>query len=333
MPYTVGGAFTSFRSTTVDLNPDQTRNARTSRDYLIKQIRTLAGSDSAFPRLCGEPIHYGSFARRTKIRPLDDIDFLVVLDPRETEERHQGNGKSWLKITDPSAPLAAFPDDHGYVSSVKVLNRMRDELQGLPVYRKAIVVRNQQAVVLNLTSYDWSFDIVPAVPVVGYLGTVLHYLIPNGTGDWMRTDSRKDQAWVTQINQRHNNLFLPLVRVLKHWNVNGAPTKPRLQSYYFEALAARVFDGAPLIQSLPEGAARFFSTAGSYVVQTCPDPKGLGPALDAGVPWEIKEKVRTALGEASERAGYAQMYERQSDNEKAIYWWGRVFGSSFPSYG
>src|SRR5690554_1351734 len=103
MPYTVGGAFTAFRSTTVDLDPDQTRTARTSRDYLIKQMRTLAGSDSAFPRLCGDPIHYGSFARRTKIRPLDDIDFMVVLDGRGVEERHQGDGKSYLKIIDTSA--------------------------------------------------------------------------------------------------------------------------------------------------------------------------------------------------------------------------------------
>ncbi|MEM6782209.1 MAG: nucleotidyltransferase [Bacteroidota bacterium] len=333
MAYTVGGAFTAFRSHTVDLDSDQTRTARTSRDYLIKQVRTLAGNDSAFPRLGGDPIHYGSFARRTKIRPLDDIDLMVVLDGTGTTEHHKGDGKCWLQISDQNAPLAAYPDSYGYVSSIKVLNRMRDELGKLSSYRKAEVRRNQQAVVLNLVSYDWSFDLVPAVPIANFLGTVTHYLIPNGSGDWMRTDPRKDQAWVTRINQRHSNRFLPLVRLLKHWNVNGAQTKPRLPSYYFEALAARVFDGAPLIQSLPDGVAQFFSTVGVYVSQSCPDPKGLGPALDADISWDTKQKVIAALGEASERSGYARMYERQSNHEKAIYWWGRVFGSSFPTYG
>lgn len=333
MVRTVGGAFAAFRSNTVDLDADQTCTARTSRDYLIKQIRTLAGNDSAFPRLGGDPIHYGSFARRTKIRPLDDIDFMVVMNGNGTAEDHRGEGKSWLRIADNTAPLAAYPDAHGYVSSIKVLNRMRDELSRLPAYRKAEVRRNQQAVVLSLTSYSWSFDIVPAVPVIGgYFSTVLHYVIPDGSGDWMRTDPRKDQTWVTRINQRHNNLFLPLVRVLKHWNVNEAQTKPRLQSYYLEALAARVFDGAPLIQSLPDGAERFFSTAGIYVSQSCPDPKGLGPALDANVSSETKQKVRLALGEATQRVGYARMYERQGNQKDAIYWWGRVFGSNFPSY-
>jgi hypothetical protein len=39
------------------------------------------------------------------------------------------------------------------------------------------------------------------------------------------------------------------------------------------------------------------------------------------------------MSEASTWAGYALMYEAQSKHDEAIYWWQRVFGSQFPSYG
>ena len=65
----------------------------------------------------------------------------------------------------------------------------------------------------------------------------------------------------------------------------------------------------------------------------CQDPKGLGPNLDANVDWDTKRKVIAALNDAATYAGYALMYEEQSDDKNAIYWWGRIFGTWFPTYG
>jgi hypothetical protein len=53
-------------------------DARASRDWLFGQIREVALRHADFPRVYPEvDIHYGSFARRTKIRDLDDIDLIV----------------------------------------------------------------------------------------------------------------------------------------------------------------------------------------------------------------------------------------------------------------
>jgi hypothetical protein len=79
MPYTVWGAFDTFRKNTVDLVADEVSRALVSRDYLIDQIKTLARTDATFPRTSGDAIPYGSFARKTKIRPLDDIDLLTCI--------------------------------------------------------------------------------------------------------------------------------------------------------------------------------------------------------------------------------------------------------------
>jgi hypothetical protein len=79
MPKTVNGAFSEFLSDKVNLDKDQTTKSRSSRDWLLGQI-ALFQSDSTFPKSYSEKdIHFGSFARRTKIRPLDDIDLMICL--------------------------------------------------------------------------------------------------------------------------------------------------------------------------------------------------------------------------------------------------------------
>ena len=206
MAYTVWSAFDQFRRDVVDLAPEDSDSARTSRDYLVTQLKALAGRDVAFPRVSGDYMPFGSFARKTKIRPLDDIDLLLFLNGRGTEER-----KAWSEqyvyqvyIKDDSAPLASFGDSYGFVGSTSILNKIRDALSSIPNYRQAAIHRNMQAITLQLKSYTWNFDIVPALPV-GSDGTVTHYLIPNGKGQWSRTDPRIDKDNVTKLNGKHNS--------------------------------------------------------------------------------------------------------------------------------
>jgi UTP:GlnB (protein PII) uridylyltransferase len=84
MPYTVWGAFDKFRADAVDLKANQSNQARSNRDYLFNQLKSLCVNGRNFPKILAF-IPYGSFARKTKIRPLDDIDMLIILDGRNTE--------------------------------------------------------------------------------------------------------------------------------------------------------------------------------------------------------------------------------------------------------
>ncbi|HAJ59064.1 MAG TPA: hypothetical protein DCP31_07220 [Cyanobacteria bacterium UBA8543] len=333
MPYTVWGAFDKFRKDTVDLDPNVTKVARASRDYLFAQLKTLAQNNSDFPRLGGSYLSFGSFARKTKIQPLDDIDVLVLLNGRGTEVVASPNSSftDWLKIKDLSAPLAIFPDGYGYVNSTKILNRIKSYLSSVTNYKNAEIKKTMQAVTLSLKSYDWVFDIVPAVPVDGGAGKTAHYIIPDGIGNWIRTDPRIDSEQITEVNSEHNGKFLPLIRLLKYWN--RRTHKPRLSSYYFETLAIKVFQSANKITDFPSAIKYFFDNCPLQIRFSCPDPKGLGPALDASVDQATKEKVINSMYEASTFAGYALMYEAKSNHEDAIYWWQRIFGSEFPEYG
>lgn len=333
MPYTVWGAFKEFRGETVDLDPYATATARSGRNYLCGLLKGLSKSEPGFPELTSEFVYFGSFARRTKVRPLDDIDLMPVLNGRGTSSTQKAPDPYtyWLHIDDETAPLDAFRDEYGYVSSIKVLNKIKSALASVSNYRSAKIKRNMQAVTLELVSYDWVFDIVPAVPIGDGSGGRAYLLIPNGRGDWIRTDPRIDQANITRLNTQHGGLFLPTLRLLKYWNKRA--TKPVLQPYYFETLAIKVFDYAPKIDDFPSAVKYFFNHGPAYLWASCPDPKHLGPDLDADVSHETKQKVTQAMNSATLEAGQALAFEAESKDEEAIESWGRVFGWAYPSYG
>ncbi len=115
MAYTVWGAFDKFRKI-VDLDATVTQQARTSRNYLFDQIKSLAQNNSDFPKLSGGYLAFGSFARKTKICPLDDIDILILLNGRGTtsQQSYSEPLKYFLKVTDYYCPLASFVDDFGF---------------------------------------------------------------------------------------------------------------------------------------------------------------------------------------------------------------------------
>ncbi len=334
MPYTVWGAFDKFRKNPVDLDPGESDRARSSRDYLYDQAKALNSSDSDFPAVCSY-IPFGSFARKTKIRPLDDIDLLFVLNGRGTTVQQQPSDpyEYWLRVSDDNAPLAKFRDAYGFVSSVKVLNQMKKSLGKVKNYAKAELKRNEQAVVLNLTSYPWVFDIVPAVPSGNYYDSSKtdYYLIPDGSGDWMRTDPRKDTEYVTRVSKQHNGYLLPAMRLLKYWN--WRTHKPRLPSYYFETLCLKVFDNLTAISDYPPAIRTFFSMCPIYLDGSCSDPKGLGPNLDKYIDGETKRKVKDAMNEAESAARQAILLEIDAKHELAMNVWQKVFGLSFPGYG
>jgi len=77
MATTVNLAFEEFKINVVNLLKSDTDKARTSRDWLITQLKYFPTTIIDFPLDYPEKhIKYGSFARNTKIHPLDDIDLM-----------------------------------------------------------------------------------------------------------------------------------------------------------------------------------------------------------------------------------------------------------------
>lgn len=337
MPTTVAAAFNLFRAQQVDLEPNDVARARSSREYLQSQIAALPGKLSTFPRLTGLFLSFGSFARRTKVRPLDDIDLLVPIAANGAIVSSIGNYIYSVQVDSSNSQLWALSDasdnwsSRRILNSTRVLNSFRSGLEQVGSYSRSAIKRTGVAVVLNLISYPWAFDIVPAIPVPDYLGGVDYYVIPNGKGQWIATDPRRDQRLITEVNQRHNQWFLRLVRVIKYWNTYRR-SPPTLASYFLETLLINGFRYSTPISGIRASLPTAFRHIASQVLNTCPDPKCLGPTLDSGQDWTSRQKVQQEARAMGDLAEAALGNESRGEHKQAIDLWRTIF-PDFPAYG
>lgn len=332
MPTTVPNAFTYFRENIVDLDPGETEKALRSRDYLKDQISSIASGDAYFPPLYGGYMPYGSFARKTKVRPLDDIDMLLLLNGKHTVQEYYSGYIYSIRISDSSSPLYRYTNDNdAYLNSTRILNKIKDVLSKVPNYQKADLKRNNVAVVLKLASYPWAFDIVPAFPISDNMGGISHYLIPDGNGRWTRTDPRRDKKAITDANKYHNQNLIPLIRIIKHWNARYYDV-PTISSYLLETILINGFKSYNPLQGIRGSIPTAFAVLASSIQFSCADPKQLGANLDEGLSWDVRNKVNTISAKMSGWANNALEKERKDDHKVAFDWWKAIF-HDFPSYG
>ena len=309
----------------MDLPPATSQAARSSRDFLYSQVKSLRETNKY---LQGDCVSFGSFARKTKMRPLDDIDCLVRLISSNLVEHYDSSYTYKLHATEDS-PLRVYSDSDDYVNSTKVLNAVKKALESVAQYSRSDVGRDGSAVVLGLQSYAWSFDVVPACMVGS--GSSDWYLIPDGSGKWKRTDPRVDANRSEGASRKHNTFFLPAARILKYWNRRGG--KPRLPSYYFETLLTNRALSSWSYASLQNAVADLMLGIRDSVRGTCPDPKGREPNLDRDTSYDTKCKVYEAASTAYSNLYAAITAEFSGDYRSAIGYYRAVFGTEFPAYG
>jgi hypothetical protein len=331
MPKTVNGAFDQFLADTVNLDPDRTESARSSRDWLYNQISSF-GSDTTFPVLhLDYNINYGSFARKTKIRPLDDIDMMIGLHAQGASYWQSGVSPITVTVT-ASSNLTALCNGNTYtLNSIKVINKFLRKCEDVPQYSKADLKRNGSAAVLNLNSYDWSFDIVPCFMTVVELNGRNYYLIPDGSGNWKKTDPRIDRARVTDLNSAHDGHVLNVVRIIKYWN--RRPTMPSMSSYLLETMILDYYSAQTVKASeyvdieIPRVLA-YITTAVHYQVNDCKGIQGNINDLSS----DVRNKISARASSDKQKADVARSLEASGDHKGSIQKWGEIFGSEFPAY-
>lgn len=328
MPYSVSGCFDKFRRNVIDLDPDQTKTARASRDFVLVNIVGLSES-GGLPRLAREYcLFFGSFARNTKIRPLDDIDIMIC---------YHGEGGVYTTISENKQYKIRFEDGHPFfddlrnddeitLNSRKVINQLIEALSGIEQYSKAEMHRRQEAATLKLKSYPWIFDIVPC-----FMAKEGFYLIPDGCGNWKNTDPRIDQQFITYLNQEYGGIALPLVRLMKFWKKKAWGDS--VSSYMFEQMILNgIHSGNMKGNSWQERVKNALSYLRDAIHLPVPDPKGIQGDLN-----DIASADRIVLSnKAQEDASVAVMARAKEVlgmAKDAIAGWRIVFGSDFPDYG
>jgi hypothetical protein len=326
MATSVNNAFNEFNTNTVNLDPTRTNKANSSRDWLFSQLNNLDGKeDLNFPYKYEEKnIKYGSFARKTKIRELDDVDIMFCLT---------GDGATYLKNQDlytiytPNAGQRLKNlSDNGVLNSKKIVNKLKSSLSDIPHYKEADLHSRGEAVTLNLQSYEWVFDVVPCF----YTDTDL-YLIPDGNANWKATDPRIDQELVSTTNQNNNGRALQLIRTLKYWNRHNSSFT--LSSYLFEQIVLNYTNSIHgLNQWIDFDIKDFFYYLSNHIYYSVDDPKGIQGNLNK-LSYAEKQSISQKATWAFDRAKEAISFETNDKNqEKAINKWREIFGNKFPSY-
>jgi hypothetical protein len=225
---------------------------RSSASYSQCSLRELlvgeARRDPSFPRVLVESDQDfigGSFARRTKVAPLDDIDVYVPLDGGGFIYACRGVQTGPLLSDNPARenPLLSAKWMGGdQISSGALLAAFADVLRRRHPNTTRVRKQVGEAVRVQITSVatgasqdlaDLGYDVVPClVPDYPDSRELRVYLVPDGNNGWVRTNPRYDAALTDALSARTNKNFRKAVKIVKFWS--SSIFRSTLSSYYIE---------------------------------------------------------------------------------------------------
>ncbi|ELP5177933.1 nucleotidyltransferase [Clostridium perfringens] len=334
MTQNINTAFNNFMKDSVNLSSDRTSKARSSRDWLIEQINSIESKKEDFPKLYKDKnIFFGSFARNTKIRELDDIDLMICL---------KGNGTTYnensfytdnieLKVPDSYGTLRNLcHDNSNRLNSTKVINRFKKYIDTVPQYSNAEIHKNMEALTLKLSSYEWNFDIVPCFFTTEDSQGKTYYIIPDGKGYWKKTDPRIDRDNITTLNQSLGGNLLNVIRLIKYWNreksigINS--------SYLLETMIINFYSKSDSSCGtyLDIEFVSVLSYLKSAILNDVQDLKGIQGNINY---YDFLERLSlsSSIEKYYDLSVKAREYE-SSDMKKCFKKWKEILGGNFPDY-
>ena len=333
MATTVNNAFDEFMKDIVNLDTDVVSKARESRDNLLENIAEFDDKDGFFDLYEGYNVHFGSFARKTKCRELDDIDLMIGIAANGAT---YNSNDPWDDVhitasTTNQAQKDCTREDRT-LNSTQVINKFKNKLKHVREYSRSDIHKSGEAVVLNLTSKDWSFDIVPCFHTVTESNGRSYYLIPNGKGNWKKTDPLKDKEHITNTNKDKEGRVLELIRLCKKWNnVKKATTIP---SYLLETMIINHCDEEENLDKWIDirlkNALKYIADHITSTVYDMKEIQGDINTLDVLDKYTLKSKAQTDYEKAYEAI---RLEIDEKDHKKSINKWSEILGEDFPTYG
>ncbi len=318
--------------------PQGTRStASDSQNHLREFLRSEGNRDAGFPRILSDAdadFLGGSFARHTKIWPLDDIDIYFPLDGANLFYMNEGNRLPYTLLSDGPRlgnPLLLLRWVSGiYVSSAKLIQGFAEVLKRHNP--KTEVRAGGQSISMRMTHGETKdtdglgYDIVPCFSLRSDNSRERFYLMPDGRNGWIRTNPKLD-ADIADILQGYNGkLYRKLVKLIKYWN--SIRLERAFPSYYVELALSRAFYNRKInnqaVSSLSEGLAVGFEAlenaykAGSlipWIAGALPVPK---PNLSAS------QVVNLSLAQIG--SSLAWLLQQNGKENEAMTQWSKVFG-------
>ncbi|MGL1103430.1 hypothetical protein ACSTLM_04475 [Vibrio parahaemolyticus] len=327
----LSSAINEFLRAHVDLDSNQVKQGRTSRDWLLGQLESIAAKNATFPpRFGGQHRGFGSFHRNTKKQPLDDIDQMFCFSSYGDMYYSEFGSTVYITIDEDNLVYKRYASsqDSTKLSSIRIVNLIANSLSQIPQYSNSSS-RNSEAATLQATSYPWNFDIVPCFMTSEDASGNSYYLIPDGYGNWKKTDPRKDKERSSTVNQKNDKKVLQIVRLMKYWNKR--PTMATMGSYLLENMILDYYETNSATNYIDWDIKAVLSYISNNIFSVVQDPKGIQGNLNS-LTFEQQVSIRKRANDDIARIQEAENYEF-GDPKRAINLWRIVFGDNFPTYG
>ena len=289
---TVKQAFHDFLSNLV-LTDAQETEASDQHVRLRKDLSRVVQLDPAHQTFLS-----GSYARKTAIRPLDDIDMFCVLLPTTTQRQ------SWT-------PIEAL----AYIEKA-----LKDTNPG-----KTPKIQNR-SVNIAFTGTGIAYDVVPA-----FASTSGFYIPDKGRREWIRSNPKIHQDKATAANAGTDGDLKRLTRAVKQWN-RGLPEDQQLRSFLLEVAAWDVLTSKPADTLV--GLGDLLVGLGDRLARgPVPEPARLGPNLDDDLSGAARTNAIARLRDAGRQVREAAKRAADGETEAAHYTLRALFGQNYPEPG
>jgi predicted nucleotidyltransferase len=245
----------------------------------------------------------GSYARNTALRP------------------RQINGT--LRRPDVDIIVVTNHDYHDTPS--EVITTLRKAVKSLGYTE---VEANRRSICVSLGSVE--MDVVPVIPNPWDSGG---WLIADKSEErWLATNPMGHNQWASMENKKANGNFVPLVKLVKWWRRENLPHLKRPKGFILETLVAKHMDAKET--SYEELFAKFLEAVRDeyqWIAQNGQVPNLEDPSVEGNnVFSRVKpEEFKRFFDLAESHATIVRRAQRETDLDKALALWQKVFGDRF----
>ena len=287
---TVTEAFDTFKSELELPDSKQAQASKAQQDIRARIANHLQVYDSLLT---------GSYARHTKIYPLDDIDILLVRNTAKVGVTTDGSG--------------IFP--------THALDQVAEAI-GKAYPQSATIKKQSRSVNAQIKGLDFGFDIIPA-----WQRTPDGYWIPDtDSGSWIPTNPEWHAQLMTDANTNLQQRLKPVIKMIKHWNRHNFEL---LRSFHIELICKDVFTKWQL-PNYPVGVACVLAKMGPFIGQLMMDPAYNSCRVDKPLSQDEYKKLIGRVNYDANNAIEALQLEGSGSHAAAIEKWKHIFLHGFP---
>lgn len=286
---TVTEAFDLFKSN-LELPDNKQREASLAQQEVRRRLSSHLYIPNSFLT--------GSYARHTKIHPLNDIDVMFVRNDHRVLVSTDGAG----------------------IQPFQALDQVVSAAQ--QSYPQAKVTRQSRSVNLDMQAHNFGFDLIPA-----WLRNPTGYWIPDlDRNTWIPTNPEAHDQRLTDANERCGRMLIPLIKMAKHWSRNNLDL---LRSFHLELICAAIFLSRQPV-NFQHGIGLFLYHLSSFVDVPMMDPIYGSSRVDEELSGDRRSHLLRRVTYDSDNSVAALRFEKAGTSGDAIEAWKRIFVQGFP---